>query len=353
MIKAQLATIGFLMVLFLLTGVIIGVIALYQYSIFQKSSGIKTSEFISLLHNSWKNPPNTKDDLITILVLGLDEVAARNQTALTDTIMLLSLNTKTGTINLLSLPRDLWVEEYQTKINALYFYSQKNNPIQPTQFVMNSIESITGTTIDRVVPITLEQIAELVNAVHGLEITVSEPFVDEHFPRPNIDPSKESDITVLQQTVAFEKGVQTMDGARVLEYIRSRQSEGVSGSDDSRTQRQQQVLLALVNKLQSKAIILNPKVVGSLVTWYKENFDTYWSISDLLSIGFEWLRNDAKIELSTHSLSIAPKNTTDGILMHPPTWRYQNQWVYVATESASFKNTIYQMLYVNTKPDSI
>jgi len=52
MIKAQLATLGFLLVLFVITGLVLGLIGWSQFSVFQKASTLSTKEIVSLVQNS-------------------------------------------------------------------------------------------------------------------------------------------------------------------------------------------------------------------------------------------------------------------------------------------------------------
>ena len=340
MLKAQLATAGFLLVLLIFTGLILGLLGWYQFSLFQKSSGLTTTEILRMAKNAWQIPLNNPNNRISILVLGLDEVEARSQTILTDTLILLTMNLKTGEIDSLSLPRDLWIEEYQTKINSLYYYGQKADPEQPTNLVASVIESLSGISIDKIIPVNLEQLAELIDTIGGLEITVAQAFTDDHFPIPGLNPSQITDPTLLQQTVSFEAGTQTMSGDRVLEYIRSRQAIGENGSDDSRTRRQQQVIVALLAKLQSKSVLSNPDLLGRLVAWYGANYESYWPLSEILQIGIQYVKSDLRPKITTHTLPIAKNYQEYGILIHPPIWKYQNQWVYIATDSAILKEYI-------------
>ncbi len=340
MLKAQLATAGFLLVLLLITGLILGLIGWYQFSLFQKSSGLTATEIVSMTINAWQVPHTESNKIVSVLVLGLDEVEARTQTVLTDTIILLTIDTVSGEINSLSLPRDLWIEEYQTKINSLYYYGQKTNPEQPTQLVSSVVESLSGITIDKIIPVNLEQLAELVDTLGGLEITVTKAFTDDHFPIPGINPSQITDPALLQKTVSFEAGSQLMNGARVLEYIRSRQAIGENGTDDSRTQRQQQVIIAILSKLQSKTVLTNPNLVGKIVSWFRANYESYWPLSEVLRTGIQFVKNDTRPNLTAHTLPIAENYQDYGVLIHPPIWRYQNQWVYTATNSAILREYI-------------
>ncbi len=58
------------------------------------------------------------------LLLGTDKLSGRDEDPeLTDTILFLQADFNSGKIKTLTFPRDLYLDDYQTKINALYFYN--------------------------------------------------------------------------------------------------------------------------------------------------------------------------------------------------------------------------------------
>lgn len=345
LLKAQLATIGFFLIFMLITAAIVGLIVRHKFTQFLQSAGMSTSEVIETVRAARSAYESKDAAYFTVVVLGLDEVENRDQAALSDTLMVLTVNNQSGSIQSLSIPRDYWLDEYQTKVNALYYYSQQKDPSRPVAFFDSVFAETFGIRPDAVVVVKLDQLAELVDIVGGVEIDVPQSFVDEHFPRTGVDPSLETNVAILQETISFSAGPQTMNGDRVLEYVRSRQAEGSAGTDIARTERQQAVLSALMQKLSSKELYTNPELLGQLVAWYRRHYQSQLSTTQLLTEGMYLADQHRLPDITFHSIPIAELGKTNGILFHPPNWQYQNQWVYTATDSAVFRSYLQTTLY--------
>lgn len=345
LIKSQLLALGFVLFFAFISAVVVGFVAYNKLQIFSQASGLTLPELRTLVSTAWDQHPQPEDDRVTVLILGLDTVANRDQPALTDSMLLASIDVQTGSISLLSLPRDFWLDEYQTKINALYYYGAQKDPDHPTAFVSETLSQITGLPIHHVLTVSLEDVADLVTILGGVEVSVPDSFTDEHFPRPGVDTSTVTDLAELQHTVTFEAGPQTMSGERVLEYVRSRKAEGVDGTDLSRSQRQQEVLKSLANTLQTGRVMTDPKILGTVTRWYLDRYDADWPLQDVISLGFVFAKNDLRPTIHSVSIPIANTATESGILVHPTVSRkYGNQWVYIATDSALLKTYIFDQI---------
>lgn len=153
-------------------------------------------------------------------------------TTRTDTIMLLHLPLF-GQATLLSIPRDSYVAVPGVgydKINAAFAYGGP-------QLLTQTVEQATGLRVDRYAEIGMGGLANVVDAVGGVEVCVAEPIAD---PLANI---------------FVEPGCQRMDGATGLGYVRTR---ATSMGDLDRVQRQREFLAALVGRVFSPAVLLNP-----------------------------------------------------------------------------------------------
>lgn len=98
---------------------------------------------------------------------------------------------------------------------------------------------MTGIRIDHHMVVDFNGFKDMVDAVHGVEICLKEPIDD-------------SDAHLK-----LRAGRQKLDGEEALGYVRARKSIG-NGSDTDRMERQQRFLGALVNKVQSNGVLLNP-----------------------------------------------------------------------------------------------
>jgi len=319
-------------------------VILSRYQTFLKSANLSSEEFVKLIKKiDHKKEITTR----TFLILGTDTVENRpNFPQLTDTIMVIQLNPANAKVNILPLPRDLWSDDYKTKINALYEYGKERNPEDPTTFPKEVIAQIANQKIDYVLVISLDQLAEIIDLLGSITINVEKGFIDEKFPRADVDITTERDPAKLYETVEFHAGSQSMDGATALKYIRSRNSvDSNFGNDLDRSLRQQQVISAIIEKISNpKLFWYYPHLAGEMLRFYIKNFDQYLKFEEAASIGIIMFRNQSGIELNSASLSIYP-NDDNGVIEHPDNLTpYDNQWVYVIRNQAAFEKFVQHSL---------
>lgn len=264
---------------------------------FSKAVGISKGEILTQVYQGFINP--YRKDYLTFLILGLDK-REYDDSLLTDTILMVTVNTQNGNYFLFSVPRDLWLPDLKTKINALYYYGRKQDSTDGSKLVKNYLEGIFSTSIDYTLILEMEDIEKLINKIGGVEVEVERSFTDTEFPK---DDSSGEVITVF-----FEKGKQIFDGAKALQFMRSRKSKDeTEGNDDARQKRQKMVILALKNKLlQGKSIILKPEVLGNFYNFFRHEIEikpeisikeiaSFWSVLPLGSqkeIEIPWQENE-------------------------------------------------------------
>lgn len=334
-VVAYLGAIVFAVIFFL-------TILFQKYQFFLLAADLSHQDFVDILKEI---EPKIFSQATTILILGVDETDNRpGFPQLTDSILLTQVDPSQNSITLLSLPRDLWSAPYQTKINALLEYGKIRYPKQPTQFPQEVIEETTNTNINYSLIISLNQLAKIIDLVGGVELDVQEGFIDEMYPRDDIDITIETDPEKLFETVEFEPGLQIMDGETALKYIRSRHSlDPNAGNDLARSQRQQQVIQALIKSLsEPKKYWHHPVLAGYLFQFYQLNFHQYLPLEELLSIAFNFASNIDALTLTPLSLSVYP-DENEGLIEHPKNLApYQNQWVYIIRDEAALKKFVQQ-----------
>lgn len=340
-LKATLLSMFFALVLLVITGLGAAVFGYYKLNQFAHSAQTSIPELKSLVKTAVATEPVQTDGYKTILLLGVDSVLNKpGSPELTDTMLLLSLNMKTGEVNTLSLPRDLWATAYQTRINALYEYGKEKYPQRPEQFSEDVISELTGVKINHTITLSLQTVAEIIDVLGGIEVDVQEGFTDTQFPREDVDISTVTDPAVLYETVTFSSGLQKMDGSTVLKYIRSRKSANLSqGTDIARSQRQQQVIFALISRIKNFSIIKDMDALAQLYVLYTNTFEEQFSKQEAIST-INYLRPYLEtISLNSHSLSIYPADK-NGVITNPPVSKYKGQWVYEIRESNNFKTEV-------------
>ncbi|MEO8581152.1 MAG: LCP family protein [Patescibacteria group bacterium] len=311
---------------------------------FKNNAHITDRQFLSLIRSGLKTPVTETDQHKNILLLGVDVIANRvGDPVLTDTIMIFSLNTVSGELKAISLPRDLWSTEYQTKINALYEYGKQRYPQNPQQFPTEVLSNLIQLPIHNTIVLSLDQLSELIDDMNGVPITITESFTDEQFPRTDVDIRTEHDPKKLYERVEFVKGVETMNGERALQFVRSRHSTQLEqGTDDARTIRQQLLINAILLKLKDPTTLKNPVILGKLFNWYQVNFESELSVLELIQLGYSLQKNLINISLLPQTLSFETANQA-GVITHPSEQKY-NQWVYEVKEMPAFQAEVARKL---------
>lgn len=214
--------------------------------------------------------PAAADARINFLITGIDSAEEREQ-ALTDTIMVVSVDPTTRDIAMISFPRDISNfplyngDIYPNKINSFTTWVRNHPqdfPDGPMPSLARELGYLLGAPIHYYVAIDLLGFRRMIDTVGGVTIdnpkALNDPLYD-----------------WLDGTMGFRlsAGVHTLDGRRALAYVRSRQ--GAGDNDFNRARRQQQVLLALREKLTSPAMLPNlPSIIQVAGETVKTNYPT-------------------------------------------------------------------------------
>lgn len=240
---------------------------------------------------------------------------------LTDTIVFVSYNVKNGRTLIFSLPRDIWFEEYKTKINALYHYGGFN-------LVEEGIKLVTGQPVSYIFLIDFEGFKKIVDFLGGVDIYVQKTFDDYKYPIPG----KENDLCgndpefkCRYEHIHFEQGWETMDGERALKYVRSRNAQGEEGTDFARNQRQQIFLQALKNKIFSPKIFLNPSKIIGLVELFSSTVKTNLTTQEYFDLIKNFLR------FNPEGIKLGLIDWEKGPFVFHPKFHYSRQWVLLPT----------------------
>lgn len=194
--------------------------------------------------------PTPTADRVTFLLTGVDSGHDRTH-ALTDTLLVASINRQTHAAVMLSIPRDISNFPlysggiFHGKINSLMSSAgndPKRFPDGPILTLTREIGYLIGVPINYYAAINLEGFQTMVDLVGGVDVdnpkVINDPLYD-----------------WFNGTSGFHlsPGVHHLDGRTALAYVRSRQ--GVGDSDFTRAARQQQLLVALRAKLGSAGLL--------------------------------------------------------------------------------------------------
>lgn len=204
---------------------------------------------------------------VNILVMGVDRVEGSSRQEMfdgrSDTMLLMRFDPSDDKrqVNMLSIPRDTQVRVPDvgvTKINDANVYGGGKLAAEVVSDTLNDV------AVDRYVRITTDTFRELVDAVGGVNV-----FVPHDMQYTDETQGLEIDL---------EQGWQVLDGDQAEQFARFRNGQY---GDIGRVQRQQVLLKALGEKVQSPAII--PRI-PSLISLIQEHIDTDLTWEEMLAL---------------------------------------------------------------------
>lgn len=176
-------------------------------------------------------------DNVSILFVGVDDSENRGQgsdNSRSDALILATLNNKTKTIKMLSIPRDSYVfipkVGYEDKITHAHAYGG-------TLATIDTVEKLLNVPIDYYVRMNFNAFIDVVDALGGIEAEV--PY--------KLHEKDEFD----RNSINLQPGLQHLNGSQALALARTRKQD----SDIERGKRQQEILTAIINKVSSVSSI--------------------------------------------------------------------------------------------------
>ncbi|MEV4949866.1 LCP family protein [Streptomyces sp. NPDC053755] len=212
-----------------------------------------TTAAAELLKYEKERPAPVVSAARNILMIGSDTRAGAGNakygkdkgTQRSDTTILLHISAGRSSATAVSIPRDLMVDipacrETDGKRSREQF-AQFNSAFEigGTACTIRTVERLTKIRVDHHMVIDFGGFKKMVDAVDGVEVCLREPIDDD------------------DAHLKLAAGRQTLRGEQALGFVRARKTLG-NGSDTDRMDRQQQFLGALVNKVQSNGVLLNP-----------------------------------------------------------------------------------------------
>jgi LCP family protein required for cell wall assembly len=194
----------------------------------------------------------SETERLNVLLIGVDSGPGRTE-ALTDSMIVVSLDPVGRTVSMLSIPRDLASvplpdgNVFAPKINSLISYATRHPDEFPgggTKALEGAISTLLGIPIHYYATVNLRGFVGMVDAVGGVDIDVKKALADPNYGGFGVGPGW-----------SIQPGKHHLDGANALAYARIRKSTGES--DFTRAARQQEVLVALRNQTVGAGILFN------------------------------------------------------------------------------------------------
>lgn len=243
------------------------------FSIINKNSSSNIKERAEVLFSDEEKLQLYKDDnRENILLLGIrGEDDMEHGGLLTDTIMVLSVDTSKKTAALISVPRDIYLHIPGTtkkdKINAAYLIGEEKLPSGGgLELSKRAVEYVTGLYINNVVSVDFKAFKEIIDELGGVDI-----YLDKEF-------REDKQWGGINFYVA--PGWQHLEGDIVLYYVRSR----YSSNDFDRGRRQQQVLVAMKDKAMQLGFLANPFKINSVLDTLQRRIRTDLTIFEIVKL---------------------------------------------------------------------
>jgi LCP family protein required for cell wall assembly len=227
-------------------------------------------------------------NIYNILLVGASTNTNSSNPGLTDAIMVVSLNKDTGSVSVVSLPRDLWVyapDFGMVKINQVYFFAERKEAGSGVALLKEMMKYNLGLEIDYYARVNFDSFPSLIDSFGGVEITVDCAIQDWQLKQPGIDQTIETNWVM----VTLPAGRHTLNGFTALWYVRSRRTS----SDIDRGRRQQDMLRALYRKIRAEGLL--------------ENFPALWEQLNQLVV------TDITLPDALNLLPIAINTDTSGV----------------------------------------
>ncbi len=220
------------------------------------------------------------DRPMTILVMGIDRRQGEEGPWRTDTMILVRVDPVSKTAAMISIPRDLYVllpdygrGAHFERINTANVYGDLfDYPGGGPALAKRTVYRNFGIRVDRYVIVDFDGFRKIIDMIGGIEIDVPRTIVDTQYPTEDYG----------YTTVRFEAGLQRMDGERALQYARTRKST----SDFDRAKRQQQVIMAVRDKVLSLDILssLTPRNAVNMINTLGNSVQTDLTLEELLAL---------------------------------------------------------------------
>ncbi len=288
----------------------------------------------------------TKDERINFALLGIAG-GKHEGPNLSDTIIFASIDLKESKITLVSIPRDLWITELDAKINSAYAFGESKRDGGGLILAKSIVSKVTGQPVDYAVVIDFSGFIKAVDLMGGLSIEIERTFDDYEYPIAgrgddpcgHLPEELESLATASSQLevfpcryehLHFDKGVIHMDGDTALKYVRSRHGEGEEGTDFARSQRQEKVIRAFMEKAFSLQILVNPTKLIGFRDILSESINTDIAQNEL----DDFIKLAGRFQNANVESVIIDVGDSDeergGFLTHPPiTSEYNFEWVLI------------------------
>lgn len=205
--------------------------------VYQTSYKVKNNDSASSVSDITSKPFN-------VLISGSDSRGGFDENGRSDVIMVATVNPKTHTILLTSVPRDFYVTTacdagdgcMQGALDKI-----THTGIHGTNTTKRTVEQLLGIEINYTFKVGFDTVTDLVDALGGVDV--------------NVEPGYATNSFAALSGFSVHEGVNHLNGEQALAFARERYS--YTEGDRQRTKNQQQVLMGIVKEATKPSVITN------------------------------------------------------------------------------------------------
>jgi len=197
-----------------------------------------------------------KTGIINILLLGVDRTpeggTSSGSMPHADAVMVIAVNFDDNTVDLVSLPRDSFVNMPSVKgfykLNGIFNVGGGyDDPDAAFSLMCEAAEwMLGGISVDYYYSVDFEAVMELVDAIGGVDYDMDMSY-------SNSDGR------------TYKEGMQHLDGQGVLDYLRARRNATTDANDRGRVNRQKKMMIAIFKQLKEANLLSTiPQVISSI-----------------------------------------------------------------------------------------
>lgn len=275
------------------------------------------------------------EEIINIALFGVDTNDSQSFKGRSDSIIILSVNTGTKKVKLISVMRDSFVPIEKSngrvisKINSAY---ASGGP----ELAIKTLNQVFALDISEYATVNFSGMADIIDAVGGIDVTITEAEI------PHINKSIWTQAEKYGGTIEDHRlnqsGLVHLNGTQAVSYARIRYVSNADGTsnDYGRTDRQRHVLELLFNK--AKAMKLSQMV--ELLKALSPCVETSMTYSESINLA-------AKVLLNSPTLEETRMPSSDYLMRAPQT--SAGSVVYYDLNFAA--NVIHAFIYQDIKPE--
>lgn len=256
-----------------------------------------------------------EEKTINIALFGIDSRSEKSFSGRSDSIMILSLNTGTKEIKLISVMRDSFVPiDYKNKItyNKINSAYAKGGP----ELAVKTLNTVFGLDISEYATVNFFGMADIVDALGGIEVEVTKSEVS--FINGGVAEHCRYSGEDAEKNKINSAGKQLLNGVQAVAYARIRYTSNAQGTsnDYGRTDRQRYVL----NQLFNKAKTIDKSKYPALIKAAMPCCETSLSYTEIMDLALKIMLQSPTFEETrvpdTNYTMKAPKTSAGSIVYY-------------------------------------